>query len=191
MALSDNELRERIAAGQALAEPLKNASLQVQCASIDLTLGKTFTGFVGDAVGDIDPFDKETFHTETWTETGPFFRLMPKQFVLGTTNEVITVPPDLLGRVDGRSTFGRIGVIIHATAGLCDPGFTGQITLEIYNLNRRPVRLYIGERICQIVFQSLSSVPSNPYGDARSKYQRQRDAQGPKQDISIKQRFAL
>jgi dCTP deaminase len=191
MSLSDNELRDRIAAGQALAAPLVNASLQVQCASIDLTLGKTFTGFAGDAIGDIDPFDSETFQTETWTETGPFLRLMPRQFVLGTTNEVVTVPPDLLGRVEGRSTIGRLGVIIHATAGLCDPGFTGQITLEIYNLNRRPVRLYIGERICQIVFQTLSSTPRNPYGDARSKYQRQRDAQGPKQDISIKQRFAL
>lgn len=99
------------------------------------------------------------------------FLVQPGEFVLGVTMESITVPDDLVVRVEGRSSLGRLGIIVHSTAGFVDPGFSGTITLEISNLNRMPVALYPGMRICQLAFEMMTSPAETPYNlKPNSKY---------------------
>ena len=108
---------------------------------------------------------------------GEPFVLHPGEFALGSTMEKVSIPPDLVARLEGRSSIGRIAVVVHATAGFVDPGFEGQITLELSNLGRCAVKLYPGMRISQIVFHQMTSAAERPYGPARgSKYHGQ---QGP------------
>lgn len=188
MILSDRDLLARLhASGEPIISPLRNPSLQIQPASIDVCLGNSFTSSIEGVTSEIDPFDADTFLTQTWEEDGPYIVVEPRQFLLGTTEEVIRVPDDLVARLDGRSTYGRHGIIIHATAGYIDPGFKGQVTLEIYNLGSRPVRLHIGERIGQVVFTTMTSPAVRPYGGTTSKYMHQQGATAPKPDISIHQ----
>src|SRR6478735_3217561 len=105
---------------------------------------------------------------------GGGFVFDPGEFVLGSTVERVAIPHDLVARVDGRSSVGRLAIVVHATAGFIDPGFEGEITLELSNIGRIPVRLYPGMRIAQIVFQTMTSPAERPYGAARgSKYQGQ------------------
>jgi len=94
---------------------------------------------------------------------GDPFIVQPGEFALGVTQECVTVPPDLVARVEGRSSLGRLGIIVHSTAGFVDPGFSGTITLEISNLNRLPVALYPGMRICQVAFLQMSSPAEMTY----------------------------
>jgi len=184
MILSDTDLLERIEAGDDLVAPLARPELQIQPASIDVCLGNTFAAYTeGDE--EIDPFDERTFQTQTWIEQDPFIVIQPKEFLLASTVETITVPEDLVCRLEGRSTYGRLGVVIHITAGFGDPGFSGQITLEIFNANVRPVRLYIGERIGQIVFEELKTPATRGYGGPRSKYQHQQGATPPRADVAM------
>ena len=96
-------------------------------------------------------------------EKGSSFVLQPKQFILGVTLEEIEVPDDIGARIEGRSSWGRLGIIIHSTAGYIDPGFRGRLTLEISNIGMLPVLLYPKMRICQIAFESLSSPAKIPY----------------------------
>ncbi len=95
------------------------------------------------------------------------FTLHPGDFALGSTMETVWIPDDLVAHVDGRSSVGRLAVVVHATAGLIDPGFKGQITLELSNIGRIPVRLYAGLRIAQIILQRMTSPAERPYGNAR------------------------
>jgi len=105
---------------------------------------------------------------------GEAFTLHPGDFALGSTIETVTIPDDLVGQVDGRSSVGRLAIVVHATAGLIDPGFRGQITLELSNIGRIPVRLYPGVRIAQIVLHQMTSAAERPYGEKRgSSYQSQ------------------
>jgi dCTP deaminase len=102
------------------------------------------------------------------------FILHPGEFALGTTEERVRMPADLVGVVDGRSSIGRLAVVVHATAGFIDPGFEGQITLELSNIGSIPVKLYPGMRIAQIVLHVMSSPAERPYGEARgSQYSNQ------------------
>ncbi len=114
-------------------------------------------------------------YTETVVvEEGEAFVLHPGEFVLGATRERVAVPPDLVARVEGRSSIGRLAVVVHATAGFIDPGFDGRITLELSNLGRLPVKLYPGMRISQVVFHTMTSPAERPCGPGRgSKYQGQ------------------
>ena len=100
----------------------------------------------------------------------------PREFVLGTTLEKIRIPDYLVARLEGKSSLGRIGIVIHSTAGYVDPGFEGFLTLEISNLANIPIALYAGMKICQISFHSLSEEPTKPYGHQKlkSKYQHQK-----------------
>jgi dCTP deaminase len=98
---------------------------------------------------------------------GEAFTLHPDDFALGSTVETVTLPSDLVALVDGRSSIGRLAVVVHATAGLIDPGFRGQVTLELSNIGRIPVRLHPGMRIAQLVIQQMSSPAERPYGAAR------------------------
>ena len=180
MILSDRDLRQRLADGSIGIEPLDQPELQIQPASIDLRLDTTFVVYRLPQVACIDPRDphsveETTERVVTTPETG--FVLQAGAFALGSTYERVRVPADLVARVEGRSSIGRLAVVVHATAGFIDPGFEGQITLELANLGRVPVRLYPGMRISQIVFHTMTSPAERPYGAERgSKYQGQ---QGP------------
>ncbi|MEF8915929.1 dCTP deaminase, partial [Natronomonas sp.] len=111
---------------------------------------------------------------ETYVEEGEDFILHPGDFVLGTTKERVEIPDDLIAHVEGRSSLGRLAVVVHATAGLCDPGYEGQITLELSNLGTAPVALTPEMRISQLTFTELKNPAERPYGAERgSKYQGQ------------------
>ncbi|MFB6265730.1 MAG: dCTP deaminase, partial [Candidatus Nanohaloarchaea archaeon] len=107
----------------------------------------------------------------------------PGEFILGSSLETVNVPDDLVARVEGRSSYGRLGIVVHATAGFVDPGFEGQITLEMQNLGNAPVRVYPEDRICQVVFETMTSEAETPYGEKKNaKYQGQKGATGSKLD---------
>ncbi len=177
MILSDRDLRQRLADGSIGVDPLDDPDLQVQPASIDLRLDTTFVVYRLPQVAGIDPRDPQTVEETTErvvvsAEQG--FVLQAGAFALGTTYERVRVPNDLVARVEGRSSIGRLAVVVHATAGFIDPGFDGQITLELANLGRVAVKLYPGMRISQVVFHTMTSPAERPYGAARgSKYQGQ------------------
>ena len=180
MILSDQDILARLRAGDLIVDPLDNPDLQVQPASIDLRLGHEFMLFRHPHIPYIDPqTDVPADYTEKITiPDGERFTLHPGEFVLGTTHERVGLPADLVARVDGRSSLGRLGIVIHATAGFIDPGFVGHITLELSNLGRVPVALRPGMRCSQIVIETMTSPAVRPYGgaDRGSKYQGQ---QGP------------
>ena len=177
MILSDTDILSRLADGDLVIEPLDNPDLQVQPASVDLRLGNEFLEFNRTNIGCIHPEREdeiEEYVTETIVDDGDEFVLHPGDFVLGTTRERVEIPPDLLAKVEGRSSLGRLAVIIHATAGIVDPGYNGQITLELSNLGTAPVALSPGMRISQLIVHQLKSPADRPYGVERgSKYQEQ------------------
>jgi dCTP deaminase len=180
MILSDGDIRRRLEDGDLAIEPLSDPGLQIQPASVDLRLGREFLEFQHANIACIHPNDEaevEEYVSETVVEEGGEYVLHPGDFVLGTTVERVEIPPDLIAHVEGRSSLGRLAVVVHATAGLCDPGYRGQITLELSNLGRAPVALTPGMRISQLTFTELSSPAERPYGSGRgSKYQ---DQAGP------------
>jgi dCTP deaminase len=178
MILSDRELKARILAGDIVIEPLDDPELQIQPASVDLRLGNSFMVYKLPHVACIDSRDPKSVsgYTENFViPDGEGFILQPGEFALGSTLERIEVPSDLVARVEGRSSIGRIAIVVHATAGFIDPGFQGEITLELSNLGRCAVKLYPGMRISQVVFHTMTSPAERPYGEERgSKYQGQR-----------------
>lgn len=177
MILSDTDLEQRLARGDLVVDPIDDPELQIQPASIDLRLGPEFVLHRQPLVPFLDARDAQSIerHVERIeVAPGDGFILQPGAFALGTTVERVRVPPDLVARVEGRSSIGRLAIIVHATAGFIDPGFEGQITLELSNLGRCAVKLYPGMRISQIVFHEMKSPAARPYGAARgSKYQGQ------------------
>jgi dCTP deaminase len=181
MILSDTDLLARLRDGDLVVEPLDDVDLQVQPASVDVRLGREFLEFQRTNIPCIHPNSEqevEEYVTETVVDEGEEFVLHPGDFVLGTTKERVEVPPDLVAQVEGRSSLGRLAVVVHATAGFVDPGYRGQITLELSNLGTAPVALTPGMRISQIVFTELKSPATRPYGtDRGSKYQDQRGPQ--------------
>ncbi len=156
MILSDKDIKEALKKGQISIEPLLDAELQIQPSSVDLRLGNEFRLFKYVEMPFIDPRNKANTSFEITElrsiKDGERFIVHPGDFLLGTTLEYIKVPADMVARLEGRSSMGRLGLIIHSTAGYIDPGFEGKITLEISNLGKMPVALYAKMRICQIVF---------------------------------------
>lgn len=181
MILSDQDLRRRLEVGDLVVAPLSDPDLQLQPASIDLRLHHDFIVYRSNEVACLDPRQPETIEAATETISVPeggAFVLHPGEFALGSTIERVAIPADLVARVDGRSSIGRLAVVVHATAGFIDPGFRGQITLELSNIGPIPVRLYPGMRIAQIVLYRMSSPAERPYGtDRGSHYQ---DQAGPR-----------
>ena len=185
MILSDRDIKKALQTGRVKIEsshpdpqiPLEITDMHVHASSMDLHLGNTFKLYEHSKFAILDPMNPETFAGRTRLLTipqGESFIVQPGEFVLGVTEEVITVPDDLVVRVEGRSSLGRLGIIVHSTAGFVDPGFYGTITLEISNLNRMPVALYPGMRICQLAFEQMSSPAETPYNKKPfSKYQGQ------------------
>jgi dCTP deaminase len=176
MILSDRDIRAEIEAGRIVVDPyLPDA---VQPSSIDLHLGNRFRVFRNNRTAVIDPRADQPELTELVEITGdePFI-LHPGEFVLGATFERVALPDDLVARLEGRSSLGRLGLMIHSTAGYVDPGWEGTLTLELSNAANLPIKLYDGMKIGQISFQRLSSPAETPYGDARigSRYRGQTD----------------
>jgi dCTP deaminase len=180
MILSDRDILARLETGDLVVDPIEDLDLQVQPASVDVRLGRRFLEFERANVPCIHPNredELDDYVTETVVDDDDEFVLHPGDFVLGTTKERVEIPPDLVAQVEGRSSLGRLAVVVHATAGFIDPGFSGKITLELSNLGKVPVALTPGMRISQLVFTELSSRAERPYGEERgSKYQ---DQDGP------------
>lgn len=188
MILSDRDIRNRkqnlvavnyipFVIRTALIEPWVEENIQP--ASVDLTLGNSIEWFVGPMDGGeaIDPRESRKL-TSAFLSQGDPFIIYPGMFILASTAETVCIPSDLVGQVSGKSSLARLGLSIHETAGWIDPGFEGQITLEITNKAPLPIKLYPGMKICQISFTQLSSPAQRPYGSEGlgSKYQGQ---QGP------------
>jgi dCTP deaminase len=178
MILSDRDIRQALASGRVKIECSEPGYVPyIHASSMDLRLGNMFKLYEHSKFAVLDPKKPETFIGNMRmvnVPNGEPFLVQPGEFVLGVTQETITVPADLVVRVEGRSSLGRLGIIVHSTAGFVDPGFSGTITLEISNLNRMPVALYPGMRICQIAFETLSSPAETPYDKKPfSKYQGQ------------------
>lgn len=174
--LSDAGIQRRLTDGSLVIHGLVDENIQP--ASVDLTLSDHFRYDDPDCTpGDpVDPFvDNRHLSKECTVDPQSGCRLDPGEFVLGSTVESIHLPADLVGRVDGKSSLGRLGLLVHATAGFIDPGFQGQITLEFSNVSRRPILLYPGMAIAQISFLEMDSPASRPYGhpSRKSKYQGQ------------------
>ncbi len=178
MILSDQDILARLAKGDLVVDPLDDPDLQVQPASIDLRLGDEFLVFRNPHIPFIDPraHDVAGLTEKVKVEAGRTFILHPGEFVLGTTHERVRIPADLVAKVEGRSSLGRLAVVVHATAGFVDPGFEGHITLELSNLGRVAVALHPGMRISQIALHQMSGPAARPYGSPGrgSKYQGQR-----------------
>ncbi len=175
MILSDTKIRERLDTGNIQAESLLwyNISEQVWPASLDFRLGKTFKVYRKSRQTVIDSkIGVDSEHVETITlEDGEKFVLHPWDFVLWVTAEKIKIPYDLVARCEGRSSIGRLWVIIHSTAGFIDPGFEGTITLEMTNINELPVALYVGMRIGQFAFERIDGEVEHTYDKRKgSKY---------------------
>jgi len=177
MILSDDDILARLEAGDLVVDPLDDIDMQVQPASVDLRLGEEFLEFQRANIPCIHPNREDEisdYVEETVVPEGEEFVLHPGDFVLGTTKERVAVPDDLVAHVEGRSSLGRLAIVVHATAGLADPGYEGQITLELSNLGTAPVALTPGMRISQLTFTELLSPAARPYGAERgSKYQGQ------------------
>jgi dCTP deaminase len=184
MILSDADILRRLEEGDLVVEPLDDPELQIQPASIDLRLGREFLEFQRTNISCIHPNSEqevEEYVDETVVGDGEEFILHPGDFVLGTTHERVEVPDDLIAHVQGRSSLGRLAIVIHATAGIVDPGYKGQITLELSNLGTAPVALTPGMRISQLLLTELKSPADRPYGAERgSKYQDQSGPQASK-----------
>ena len=172
--LSDRTISELIAAGRLRIEPF--APAHVQPSSVDLRLGRYFRVFQYSRHTHIDVRAPQPDLTReiTVAEDEPFV-LHPGEFALGTTLERVGLPADLVGRLEGKSSLGRLGLIIHSTAGYIDPGFSGTITLELSNVAKLPIPLYPGMFIGQISFLTLTTPVERPYGSPGlgSKYQDQ------------------
>lgn len=173
MVLSDRTIKEEIGKGRIVIDPLDMSCIQP--ASVDVHLGKKLLVFkTWRYPFYIDVKQDVTHLTEVVeiAEDSPFF-LHPGEFVLGSTLESITLPHDIVGRLEGKSSLGRLGLLIHSTAGYVDPGWKGRLTLELSNMAKLPVTLYYAMRIGQISFIRLTSPVEKPYGaeGLGSKYQ--------------------
>lgn len=170
MILSDRSINEAIASGRLGIDPFDPKL--VQPSSIDVRLDNKFLVFRNTKRAYIDvkqPADDLMEMIEVGPDE-PMF-LHPHEFVLGSTIERVRMPDDLVARLEGRSSLGRLGVVIHSTAGFIDPAFEGHVTLEISNLANLPIALYAGMRIGQLSFSVMTTPAERPYGPARgSKY---------------------
>ena len=174
MILSDRDIKEAIKAKHLLIDPFNEDA--VQPVSVDLTLGNKLRVFRNDRYPLIDVKMEMPDLTDLIEidQLIPFI-LHPDAFALGTTAERVGLPDDIMGRLDGKSSLGRLGLLVHSTAGFIDPGFQGRIVLEFSNVAPLPITLYAGMPIAQLSFYKLTSPVEHPYGHGKrqSKYQQQ------------------
>ena len=175
MLLSDRDIKAEISSGRVKVEPFTDA--MVQPSSVDVRLDRFFRVFENHKYSVIDPsIEQAELTLEVAVSSDEHFILLPGEFVLASTYEVITLPDDIAGRLDGKSSLGILGLLTHSTAGFIDPGFSGHITLELSNVANLPVKLFPGMKIGQLCLIKLSSPAEHPYGSAiyGSRYQGQR-----------------
>lgn len=173
--LSDQDIRAGIRAGALALDPYNPDS--VQPASVDVCLDRIFRVFnLGHAISHIDPAARQDGLTSLVRAGAEGFMLHPGQFVLGSTVERVVLGDTTAARLEGKSSLGRLGLVIHSTAGFIDPGFDGHVTLELSNAAPLPIRLHVGMKIGQLCFFRLSSPAAEPYNARRNRYQGQ---QGP------------
>lgn len=175
MLLSDRDISTQISSGRLKVEPFHDA--MIQPSSVDVRLDRFFRVFENHKYEVIDPsIEQAELTREVAVGADEFFILHPGEFVLASTYEVITLPDDIAGRLEGKSSLGRLGLLTHSTAGFIDPGFSGHITLELSNVANLPVKLFPGMKIGQLCLIKLSSPAEHPYGSAQygSRYQGQR-----------------
>ena len=171
MILSDRSIREALRAGHIVIDPLDESCIQPS--SVDLRLDRSFRVFRNHTLGYIDvKRDLSNLTTLIHADDDEPFILHPGEFVLGATLERVALPLDLVGRLEGKSSLGRLGLLIHSTAGFVDAGFKGQLTLELSNVANLPITLYHGMKIGQISFQKMTTPADTPYGsnELGSKY---------------------
>ncbi len=178
MVLSDRDIKKALNNGKIKIAPVPDLKIQLGSCSIDLRLGNTFRIFEYSKHSLIDTNSKnikdKVFTKEIIIKDNEPFYIQPGDFVLAITKERITIDPSLLGRLEGRSSLGRLGIVVHSTASIFDPGWDGQAVLELGNLGRLPIALYPGMRICAMTFEELSSESEVPYIKKKSaKYKNQ------------------
>jgi len=172
MILSDRDLKKRIKEKSLVIKPFDRTC--VQPSTYDLHLSGEFRLFSSHDISVIDLREKKSITQLIKINKNKGLVLHPGEFILGSTCEYFEIPNDLAGKLEGKSSLGRLGLVIHATAGYIDPGFKGHITFEMSNLNRVPIILYPDMKVAQICFFMMSSTVDRPYGTAGNKYQGQK-----------------
>ena len=175
MILSDRSIREALDSGRIVVDPMDPS--MIQPSSVDVTVDRFFRVFRNHTMGIIDVKQNLEDLTELIEiADDDVFILHPGEFVLGSTAERVALGPDLVARLEGKSSLGRLGLLIHSTAGFVDAGWDGHLTLELSNVATLPITLYPGMKIGQLSFIQMTTAADNPYGSAAvgSKYQGQR-----------------
>ena len=175
MLLSDRDLRAELDAGRVGLDPYDPE--MIQPSSVDVRLDRYFRVFENHRYPHIAPAEEQPDLTElVEVRADEAFILHPGEFVLASTYEVVTLPDDIAGRLEGKSSLGRLGLLTHSTAGFIDPGFSGHVTLELSNVATLPIKLWPGMKIGQLCLFRLSSPAEHPYGSSvyGSRYQGQR-----------------
>jgi dCTP deaminase len=174
MVLADRTIARLLASGRIEIDPYDDSLLQPS--SVDVRADRYFRVFRNNLYPYIDVKREQEDLTELVEVGDEPFILHPGEFVLGSTLERVRLPDDLVGRLEGKSSLGRLGLLIHSTAGFIDPGFDGHVTLELSNVANLPITIYAGMKIGQLSFVSLSEPAATPYGAGGlgSKYQGQR-----------------
>lgn len=179
MVLSDRDILIALEEGRIKIDPAPDLETQLGSVSVDFRLGNTFMVFEHSRFSHIDPRHPQSIGDAMRTievEDDDAFIMQPGDFALASTKELLELPNDLLGRLEGRSSIARLGITVHSTAAVFEPGWTGTATMELSNLGRMPVALYPGMRICAFSFQTVSSPVLTQYRDKKgNKYAGQID----------------
>jgi len=171
MALSDRDIKKSIKKGKIKITPVIDYASQLGSCSVDLRLSNVFRTFNHAQVPYIEPTDKKALKElthEIKIAKGKAFIIQPQEFVLASTIETLELGDDLLARLEGRSSIGRLGIVVHSTASVFDPGWKGNVVLELGNLGKMAVALYPGTRICSLTFEPLSSPAEVPYNKKKN-----------------------
>jgi dCTP deaminase len=182
MILSDLDIKKSLLEKRIIILPRPDLAVQLGSCSIDLRLGDTFRIFDYSKHPFIDPSQKDYGNEITKVvnvgKEGSFI-MQPGEFVLAVTLETVKIPNDLMGRLEGRSSLGRLGLVVHSTASVFDPGWDGKPVLELGNLGRMAIKLTVGMRICAMTFEELSTPAAVPYAD--KKYAKYKFQTGPEE----------
>jgi len=171
MVLSDRDIKTAFQNKRIIISPEPDFSVQLGACSVDLRLGNIFRVFEHSKVPFIDPrhpAPASSLMKEVVVQDGESFILQPGDFVLATTMESLSLPDDLLARLEGRSSLGRLGIVVHSTASVFEPGWRGVVVMELGNMGRLPVALYPGMRVCALTFEELSSPADIPVHKKKS-----------------------
>lgn len=187
MILADTEIKKALQTKKIIIRPLPHFKQALSACSLDLRLHNKFEIFEHSRITYYDiKKSKQVINKKLTVENDSPFILHPGEFALASTREWIELPADIAGRLEGRSSLGRLGIIVHSTAALIHPGFKGRIVLELSNLSPVAVALYPGMRICALSFEELTSPAANPYyKQEKAKYLRQKGASGSKINSDI------